>query len=110
MSVVSNRVEYDASFDQICQNIAKYARMGRSTVPLSWMALPTREKAVTAAFFDGVVSHHVNVNVVCESECFGFWHIGITSANKQPHRVNGTVAIKSSSWKSATSLQPGSRL
>lgn len=47
MSVVSNRVEYDASFDQICQKIAKYATMGRSMRPCSWMADPQRENAVT---------------------------------------------------------------
>ena len=47
MSVVSNRVEYDASFDQICQKIAKYATIGRSMRPCSWMADPQRENAVT---------------------------------------------------------------
>ena len=50
MSVVSNRVEYDASLDQICQNMAKYDMMGKSIVPRSWIADPTRENAVTAVY------------------------------------------------------------
>ena len=56
MSVVSKRVEYDASLDQICQKTAKYARMGRSTVARSWMASPTLLKEVTVTMSANVMN------------------------------------------------------
>ena len=46
-SVVSNRVEYAASLDQIWRKRAKCARTGRDRPPASWMAAPMRVKAVT---------------------------------------------------------------
>ena len=66
--MVSNRVEYDASLLQICQKIAKYARMGMSIVPRSWMALPTREKAVTAVMKKNVICQLFAIQILISLE------------------------------------------